>query len=189
MKDKEKQIEEIYNLLFCDKWEQPFMECPEDIKCIECVAKTLYNAGYRKIDKDSVVLSKEEYEKLKKYEYKVQCGVCFTQKEWFDFINEDSNFRTSLQIKAEEKGYEQAHKEMLKDCIESNKIAEQIGYEKGSKETAEKILKWLTSKRHLFNRTHEVGFEKPITSYLVLNDEIEELAKQYGIEIMVEIKE
>ena len=71
MKDKEKQIEEIYNLLFCDKWEQPFMECPEDIKCIECVAKTLYNAGYRKIEKDSVVLTREEYEKVKyvlKYE-------------------------------------------------------------------------------------------------------------------------
>lgn len=66
--------------------------------------------------------------------------------------------------------------------IEYNK-----GYNKGCKDTAKNILKWLTSKRHLFNRTHEVGYEKPITSYLVLNDEIEELAKQLGVEVKMDI--
>ncbi len=59
-----------------------------------------------------------------------------------------------------------------------------LAVEKGKKEMAEKILKWLTNKRHLYCRTHEVGYEKLRTSYLVLNDEIEELAKQLGVELI-----
>lgn len=68
MNNKEKQIEEIYNLLFCAKWEQPFTECPEDIKCIDCIARKLYEQGYRKIDKDIVIIPKEIscYENIEK---------------------------------------------------------------------------------------------------------------------------
>lgn len=139
----------------------------------------LIKLGWIKPNKDSVVLSKEEYEKLKKYEYKVQCGVCFTQKEWFDFINEDSNFRTSLQIKAEEKGYEQAHKEMLKDCIESNKIAEQIGYEKGSKEMVEKIIKMIKQTAIPV----AVGKHTNIKFIETSEEELNAIAKQCGVEI------
>ena len=58
--DKEKQIKlEIFGVLqdcdkkYCDLYD-----------CYECCAEKLYNVGYRKIDKDSVVLSKEEYENL-----------------------------------------------------------------------------------------------------------------------------
>lgn len=63
-------------------------------------------------------------------------------------------------------GYEVAHKEMLKDCIESNKKAKQIGYEKGSKETAKEILQLLYSYPHEYH-------EKKII----------EIAKQYGVEV------
>ena len=69
MNDKEKQIEEIYNLLFCDKWEQPFTECPEDIRCIDCIARKLYEQGYRKIPQDSVILTREELSK-RDYEFR-----------------------------------------------------------------------------------------------------------------------
>lgn len=63
--EKNKQIEEICSLLFCDKWELPFTECPEDIRCIDCIARKLYEQGYRKIPKDSIILTSEEYEILK----------------------------------------------------------------------------------------------------------------------------
>ena len=47
-----------------------------------------------------MVLTREEYEKLKLFEERVRSGVCFTQKEWFDYCQKDSNERTSLLIKA-----------------------------------------------------------------------------------------
>ena len=77
---------------------------------IPCFVKCLTDLGYRKIPKDAVVLT---VEKVAEYEKRLK-------EAW-------------------EKDIEQARKEMLKDCIESNKIAEQIGYEKGSKETAREI--------------------------------------------------
>lgn len=55
--------------------------------------------------------------------------------------------------------------------------------EKTKSDTAREILKWLVGKRHLFNRTHEIGFEKPRTSYLIMSDEIEELAEKYGVDL------
>ena len=56
------------------------------------------------------------------------------------------------------------------------------GYRKES-DTAKEILKWLVGNKHLFNRTHEIGFEKPRTSYLIMSDEIEELAEKYGVDL------
>ena len=50
-------------------------------------------------------------------------------------------------------------------------------------DTAKEILKWLVWNKHLFNRTHEIGFEKPRTSYLIMSDEIEELAEKYGVDL------
>jgi hypothetical protein len=59
--------------------------------------------GWVKPLEDSVVISREEYERLKHYEWRVTSGVCMTQKEWFDFCNEDSNRRTCLRIEEREK--------------------------------------------------------------------------------------
>lgn len=61
MKDKEKQIEEMANIL-CESKEH---NCNgEDCKCLK-QATDLFNKGARIIYKDSVVLSREEFEKLK----------------------------------------------------------------------------------------------------------------------------
>ena len=66
MKDKEKQIEEMAKIIgycYCDK------ECQN--KCAYCdisslnEAKKLYENGFRKLPENSVVLSRERYEKLK----------------------------------------------------------------------------------------------------------------------------
>ena len=64
MKDKEKQIEELANLLYCDRFDTPFTDCEKDIKCMDCIEKKIINKGYQKVGKDSVVISKEEYEQL-----------------------------------------------------------------------------------------------------------------------------
>jgi hypothetical protein len=40
--------------------------CDEVDCCDECLARDLYNAGYRKIPENAVVLTREEYEKLKR---------------------------------------------------------------------------------------------------------------------------
>lgn len=55
MKDKEKQIEEFQNDIIDNLFNGGTYG----------LAEALYNAGYQKIDKDSVVLSREEYEKLR----------------------------------------------------------------------------------------------------------------------------
>ena len=76
MKDKEKQIEEMAkdlayrNSVVEYRCEKDCHKCNyagfKDAKCPSYVlAKTFYNAGYRKIDKDKeVVLSREELEKI-----------------------------------------------------------------------------------------------------------------------------
>ena len=69
---KKQEIEEIVKLLrdkcasivYWDYYNDDFN--PSYKKELRNVAKIIINAGYRKIDKDSVVLSREEYERLKK---------------------------------------------------------------------------------------------------------------------------
>ena len=76
MKDKEKQIEEMakdlnYHTSVVEyKCEKDCYKCNyagfDGAKCPSYVlAKSIYGAGYRKLPKDSVVLSREEYENLK----------------------------------------------------------------------------------------------------------------------------
>ena len=131
--DKEKQIEEMARVIIDNGWEK--------IKKVEALvcATELINLGYRKLPKDSVIISKErfealetienyhikscgkdsvvlsreEYERLKHYEWRVTSGVCMTQKEWFDFCNEDSNRRTCLRIEEREKERKETAEQFL----------------------------------------------------------------------------
>ena len=58
---KQQQIEEMISAMAASN--NPFVDVP--IEIMPKVAEALYNAGYRKLPKDSVVLSREEYEKLR----------------------------------------------------------------------------------------------------------------------------
>ena len=58
---KQEQIEEMISAMTVSN--NPFVDVP--IEIMPKVAEALYNAGYRKLPEDSVVISKEEYEKLK----------------------------------------------------------------------------------------------------------------------------
>lgn len=69
--DKQKEIEEMANIIIqascygseCEtcSWVESVKDATE---CCVCL-KALYNAGYRKIPENAVVLTREEYEKLK----------------------------------------------------------------------------------------------------------------------------
>lgn len=77
---KQEQMEEIQKIID-DSWEFSSISAElgsgdGDIN-VEEAAKALYDAGYRKVDKDSVVLSREEYEMLKSL-YDTQKGAIMT---------------------------------------------------------------------------------------------------------------
>ena len=59
--NKEPQIEEIIGIMSASN--DPFVDVP--IEIMSKVAEVLYNAGYRKLPEDSVVLSREEYDSLR----------------------------------------------------------------------------------------------------------------------------
>lgn len=87
------------------------------------IARIYYNAGYRKIDKDNIVLSREEYEKLKQYEEKVENGACFTQKEWLELCDEEYKRETENLSKVRQLERKETAKEILNELIDSsNKI-------------------------------------------------------------------
>lgn len=58
-----KEIEQMQKII-CNRCGQ-FDGCSISCKAHKDLAEALYNAGYRKLPEDSVVLSREEYEKLK----------------------------------------------------------------------------------------------------------------------------
>ena len=58
--NKQEQIEEMISAMAASN--NPFVDVPVEI--MPNVAEAIYNAGYRKLPKDSVVLSMEEYEML-----------------------------------------------------------------------------------------------------------------------------
>lgn len=60
MKDKEKQIEEMAK----DVYENVYLEGHFPKSTSKAIARFIMEQGYRKLPKDSVVLSREEYEKL-----------------------------------------------------------------------------------------------------------------------------
>lgn len=121
---EQEQIEEMANIPHkCIK--SSCEECiKNDRKCADYTrAEAIYNAGYRKADKDSVVLSREEYEKLKQYEEKVENGACFTQKEWLELCDEEYRRETENLLKVRQLERKETAKEILNELIDSsNKI-------------------------------------------------------------------
>lgn len=90
---KQEQIEEMISAMTASN--NPFVDVPIDI--MPKVAEALYNAGYRKLPKDSVVLSREEYERLKRvenekdrlYEIKLDLENQLIEKGWTDYEGAD----------------------------------------------------------------------------------------------------
>ena len=60
---KQEHIEEMISAMAASN--NPFIDVP--IEIMPKVAEALYNAGYRKLPEDNVVISREEFEIYKKY--------------------------------------------------------------------------------------------------------------------------
>ena len=64
--DKQKQIEEMARVISVNCGECYTCKYQGDINCVDFLsAEELYNAGYRKIPENAVVLTREEYKTLK----------------------------------------------------------------------------------------------------------------------------
>lgn len=85
MKDKENQIEEMISAMAASN--NPFVDVP--IEIMPKVAEALYNAGYRKLPEDSVVLSKEEYKRITK-ELVTEQRATEIAKEYFEKIRNET---------------------------------------------------------------------------------------------------
>ena len=158
---------------------------------------------------DSVVLSREEYEKLKHFENRVRSGVCLTQKEWFDFCNEDSNRRTCLRIEEREKARKETAEEILNAVVGAidngtffrqnfifmmNKVygveVQNANNDKTIEQANKKIVRQFYNKiQKMLDETRQV-IEEPCNGrqnagYCVadVDNGLKELAKQFGVEI------
>ena len=137
-------------------------------------AEKLLNLGYRKLPEDSVVLSREEYEKLRSL-YDCEQGSYMTSsigdlpltveglRKAVDEITRLNRVEAELQ-ELNIKYYNEA-----KDSRRELKQA--------SKETAEKILNTIYDKLNTFEAVYEIDYE----SYV--NDVLWEITKQFGLEI------
>lgn len=106
---------------------------------------------------DSVVITKREYDSLQCYKNKVErTCVFFTVQEWDEFCDGDGELPKTVLITAKEQAYE-----------------------KGSKETAEKILNELYMH---FSADKLCGIANPNKNYNSAKV-VSRLAKQFGVEI------
>lgn len=134
MENKQKQIEEIARIIafvLCPnrnlhiRWGDK-AQCYSDNNFAECtqiknVVDKLYNAGYRKIPENAVVLTREEYDELKQYEEKVKSGACFTQKEWLELCDEECKRNTENLSKARQLERKETAEKLLDEIdYESN---------------------------------------------------------------------
>lgn len=90
---KQEHIKEMVSIMAASN--DPFVDVP--IEIMPKIAEAIYNAGYRKLPKDSVVLSKEEYERLKRvenekdrlYEIKLDLENQLIEKGWTEYEGAD----------------------------------------------------------------------------------------------------
>ena len=113
MKDKEKQIEEMAKALL--EYIKAYGKLHLTVDGIDNTARLFVKFGITKLPKDSVVLSREEFEELKQYEEKVKSGACFTQKEWLDLCDEECKRNTENLSKARQLARKETAEKILKE--------------------------------------------------------------------------
>ena len=82
---KQEQIEEMVSIMAASN--NPFVDVPVEI--MPNVVEVIYNAGYRKLPEDSVVLSKEEYERITK-ELVTEQRATEIAKEYFEKMRKET---------------------------------------------------------------------------------------------------
>lgn len=136
-----------------------FAHCPR----VKEVVDKIYNANYRKVGEDEIVIKKSEYKELKKYRT--------------DWLNSE---KMHLQAELEDTEFELGCSNRLfqKVCEEKKELEKQL--EQAKQETAMEILQeilYTKSCEEWFENEQLVDFGKKIV------DKIENLANKYGIEL------
>ena len=135
MNDKEKQIEEMAQTM-CE-----FSHSSGKCDCVNSfapnctwknMATSVYNAGYRKLPEDSVVLTREEYERLNKKIYDFGMEIELNLNQIASLEREVDHFKSHCDFMEDKKDewlakYEKVCKQLTQVC----------------KKTVEKILKLL----------------------------------------------
>ena len=137
--EQKKQIEEMKDIIH-SLWDK----LNQDAITTDDIVNALYNAGYQKPNKDYIMLSREEYEKLQNENKRLFYQNC-------NLKIENKNLEENLEI------------EVLKGKEKAEKILKEILFIKG-------VEGWQENEQL-------VEFGNRIV------DKIEELAKEFGVEI------
>lgn len=150
-------------------------ESCEDYLHYKQMAEHFYNLGYRKLLKDSVVLSKEKYENL---------GLVVETIQEYETVNGQPKLVNEKKIV---KKLKTDFTDLLNQEIRELQIAQ------ASKETAEKFFKELKTRlkdcpeviEEGYNVQNSVDYFEDIIGYdkFCVDEIIKELAKQFGVEI------
>ena len=191
---KQEQIEEMA-VIGCVRNPQAHTaeECAKcDFKQGQCNAyrhaEKLYNAGYRKVDKDSVVLSREEYEMLKSL-YDTQKGAIMTSsigdlpltigglRKAVDEITRLNRVETELQ-ELNAKYYNEA-KDLRRELKQARKET--------AKEIFQKVVNICRKEEDFQDGTVNTQLEPLYFGIMngcaFIRGKVKELAKQYGVEV------
>ena len=173
MEDKEKQITEMAKTM-CFQANSCTVKSCVQVNCEKTwLAENLYNAGYRKLPEDSVVLSREEFEdeitelkeenKELKEEIDTFNHLC---NEWVKITNK--HIKEIQHLKAENKE--------LKNQLKQT-----------SRETAEKFKEVVLNTPRTFTSTQDTFTKEDVETFLNIGlntviCEVCKLAKQFGVE-------
>ena len=177
---KQKQIEEMAKII--DEMYNVYTTTAEDI------AEGLYNAGYRKIQDGTVVLSREEYEMLKSL-YDTQKGAIMTSsigdlpltveglRKAVDEITRLNRVETELQ-ELNAKYYNEA-KDLKRELKQTRKET--------AKEIFQKVVNICRKEEDFQDGTVNTQLEPfyfgIMNGCAFIRNEVKELAEQYGVEV------
>ena len=139
-------------------------------QCENCdfTAEDIYNAGYRKIEDDEIVLKKSEYKELKKYRT--------------DWLNDE---KMHLQAELEDTEFELGCSNRLfqKVCKEKKELEEQLEQAKRETRTILQELKALFGTSREFNWSDKGTAWESGSIGSLISDKIEKFAKDKGIKL------
>ena len=177
---KQEQIEEMAKIV--DEMYNVYTTTADDI------AEGIYNAGYRKIQDGTVVLSREEYEMLKSL-YDTQKGAIMTSsigdlpltveglRKAVDEITRLNRVETELQ-ELNAKYYNEA-KDLRRELKQTRKET--------AKEIFQKVLNICRKEEDFQDGTVNTQLEPLYFGIMngcaFIRDEVKELAEQYGVEV------
>ena len=95
---KQEQIEEMISAMAASN--NPFVDVP--IEIMPKVAEVLYNAGYRKVSADTLILTENQLKKIIEKEYKkaLKSKVVLTTEEYQDLVVKSMDNFSSAMVKA-----------------------------------------------------------------------------------------